>query len=65
MGRTTAATVSLDEPAAGKPFNTAEYVSEVGAGVTRGDGPNPERAPHHAESQRLADVLNRLSLERK
>ncbi len=55
-------TVSLDEPANGKPFNTAEYVSEVGAGVTRGDGPNPERAPHHAESQRLADVLNRLSL---
>ncbi len=55
-------TVSLDEPATGKPFNTAEYVSEVGAGVTRGDGPNPERAPHHAESQRLVDILNRLSL---
>ena len=54
--------VSLDEPADGKPFNTSEYVSTVGAGVTRGDGPNPERAPHHAESQRLADLLNRLSL---
>ena len=55
-------TVSLDQPSDLKPFNTAEYVSTIGAGVTRGDGPNPERAPHHAESQRLADVLNRLSL---
>jgi hypothetical protein len=61
-GRDHAGTVALDEAVTGKPFNTADYVSEVGAGVTRGDGPNPERAPHHAESQRLADALNRLSL---
>ena len=45
-------TVSLDQASNGKPFNTAEYVSQVGDGVSRGDGPNPERAPHHAESQR-------------
>ncbi len=37
-------------------------MSELGAGVVRGDGPNPTLAPMHAESQRLADVLNRLSL---
>jgi hypothetical protein len=54
--------VSLDHPATGPAFDVKEYVKDLGDGVTRGDGPNPERAPHHAESQRLADVLNRLSL---
>jgi len=37
-------------------------VSEMGAGVVRGDGANPTLAPMHAESQRMADVLNRLSM---
>ena len=32
----------------------------MGDGVTRGDGPNP-LAPEHADSQRLADALNRLA----
>ncbi len=55
-------TVNLDQPSTLPPFNPAEYVTPIGAGVTRGDGPNPQRAPNHAESQRLADLLNRLSL---
>ena len=53
---------NLDEAATGKPFDPKEYVTELGDGVTRGDGPNPELAPLHAESTRLAEVLNRLSL---
>ncbi len=56
-----AATVSLDTPAPGKPFNPVEFVTPVGAGVTRGDGPGP-LAPLHAESTRLSQVLNRLSM---
>jgi hypothetical protein len=54
--------VSFDKPSQGAGFNTAEYVSSLGDGVTRGDGPNPQRAPFHADSARLAEVLNRLSL---
>jgi hypothetical protein len=54
--------VSLDQPSTLPPFTTEGLVSELGAGVVRGDGPNPQLAPMHAESQRLADVLNRLSL---
>ncbi|MEO6982379.1 MAG: hypothetical protein ABI072_04610 [Edaphobacter sp.] len=57
-----AETVSLDEPSTLPGFTTDGIVSEMGAGVVRGDGPNPELAPEHAESQRMADVLNRLSL---
>ena len=52
---------SLDDPATGKGFDIKEFITTIGDGVTRGDGPN-ELAPLHAESQRLADVLNRLSL---
>jgi hypothetical protein len=55
-------TVSLDQSATSPGFDVKEYVSELGEGVTRGDGPNPERAPHHAASQQLADMLNRMSL---
>ena len=55
-------TVSLDQPSTLPGFSTAGLVSDLGAGVTRGDGPNPELAPLHPESQRLADLLNRLSL---
>jgi hypothetical protein len=57
-----AETVSLDQPSTLPAFTTEGLVSELGAGVVRGDGANPQLAPMHAESQRLADVLNRLSL---
>ena len=53
--------VSLDTPATGKSFDSAEYITKLGEGVTRGDGPNA-LAPLHAESKRLAEVLNRLSM---
>lgn len=55
-------TVSLDHPSTLPGFTTEGIVSELGDGVVRGDGPNPTLAPTHAESQRTADVLNRLSL---
>jgi hypothetical protein len=54
--------VSLDTLSKLPGFPTEGLVSELGAGVVRGDGPNPTLAPMHAESQRLADLLNRLSL---
>jgi hypothetical protein len=57
-----AETVDLNKPSTLPGFTTEGIVSEMGAGVVRGDGPNPTLAPLHAESQRLADVLNRLSL---
>jgi hypothetical protein len=55
-----AETVSLDQPSTLPPFTTDGIVTSIGAGVTRGDGPN-DLAHEHAESQRLADVLNRLA----
>lgn len=55
-------TLNLDEPSRGKGFVSAEYVSQLGDGVTRGDDGNPELTPLHADSARLAEVLNRLSL---
>jgi hypothetical protein len=57
-----AETVSLDEPSPLPGFTTEGIVSDLGAGVVRGDGANAELAPLHAESQRMADLLNRLSL---
>jgi len=54
--------ISLDKPSKLPGFTTNGLVSELGAGVVRGDGANATLAPMHAESQRLADVLNRLSL---
>ncbi len=57
-----AETVSLDEPSTLPGLSDAELVSEVGAGIVRGDVGNPTLAPMHPESQRLADVLNRLAL---
>jgi hypothetical protein len=57
-----AETVSLDEPSTLPGLSDAELVSEVGAGIMRGDVGNPQLAPMHPESQRLADVLNRLAL---
>lgn len=58
-----AQTVSLDEPSTLPGFTTEGTVTRISDTVTRGDGPN-ELAPEHAESQRLADVLNRLSANR-
>jgi hypothetical protein len=55
-----AETISLDQPSTLPPFSTDGLVSSLGDGVVRGDGPN-ELAAEHAESQRLADVLNRLA----
>jgi hypothetical protein len=55
-------TVNLDQPSTLPPVTTDGLVTKLGDGVVRGDGPNPQLAPMHAESQRLADVLNRLSL---
>ncbi len=55
-----AETVSLDRPSTLPGFTTERIVSPLGFGVVRGDGPN-DLAPEHAESQRLADVLNRLA----
>jgi hypothetical protein len=57
-----AETIDLGRPSTLPGFTTEGLVSELGAGVVRGDGANPELAPMHAESQQLADVLNRLSL---
>jgi hypothetical protein len=57
-----AGTVNLDEPSTLPGLSDAALVSEMGAGVVRGDLGNPKLAPMHAESQRLADVLNRLGV---
>jgi hypothetical protein len=57
-----AETVSLDKPSTLPGLSNAELVSEMGAGVVRGDVANPRLAPMHPDSQRLADVLNRLGL---
>jgi hypothetical protein len=57
-----AETIDLDKPSPLPGFTTDGIVSELGAGVVRGDGANEKLAPLHAESQRLADVLNRLSM---
>ena len=53
-------TVSFDEPSTLPPFTTEGIVTRLGPNTTRGDGPN-DLAPEHAESQRLADALNRLA----
>jgi hypothetical protein len=57
-----AETVNLDQPSTLPRLSDASLVSELGAGVVRGDVGNPKLAPLHPESQRLADVLNRLGL---
>jgi hypothetical protein len=56
-----AETVSLDTPSTLPGFTTEGIVTPLGMGVVRGDGPNA-LATEHAQSQRLADVLNRLSV---
>ena len=57
-----AETVSLDTPSTLPGLSNATLVTEMGAGVVRGDVANPKLAPMHPDSQRLADVLNRLGL---
>ncbi|HZY61180.1 MAG TPA: hypothetical protein VFE38_01550 [Edaphobacter sp.] len=57
-----AETINLNVPSRLPGFTTEGIVSDLGRGVVRGDGANPTLAPLHAESQRLADVLNRLSM---
>ena len=52
--------VNLDTPSPLPGFTTGGIVTPLGKGIVRGDGPN-DLAPEHAQSQRLADVLNRLS----
>jgi hypothetical protein len=53
-------TISLSQPSTFPPFTTNGIVTNLGHGITRGDGPN-NLAPEHSDSQRLADVLNRLA----
>jgi len=53
-------TISLDAPSTLKGFSLEGQITDLGHGVTRGDGPN-EFAPEHSESERLAYVLNRLA----
>lgn len=57
-----AATEDLDKPSTRPGFSEQDLVSSLGDGVVRGDGANPAVAPMHSESERLAEVLNRLSL---
>jgi hypothetical protein len=53
-------TLSLDKPSTLQAFSGQGIVTSLGNGIVRGDGPN-QLAPEHAESQRLADTLNRLA----
>jgi hypothetical protein len=57
-----AETVNLDKPSTLPGLSNEALVMAMGAGVVRGDVANPALAPMHPDSQRLADVLNRLSL---
>ncbi len=57
-----AETISLDQPSTLPGFTTNGLVEKVSETVVRGDAPDPQLAPMHAESARLAEVLNRLSL---
>jgi hypothetical protein len=60
-----AETVNLDEPSTLPGLSNAMLVAELGAGVVRGDVANPKLGPMHPDSQRLADVLNRLAVNGK
>lgn len=55
-------TIDLDHPSTLPGFSSDGLVFPLGAGVVRGDGPDPALAPLHAESKRLSEVLNRLTL---
>ncbi len=58
---TRAGVVSLDQPATGPGFDSAQLVIPLVDGVTTGDGPDLKLTPLHAESTRLAELLNRLA----
>jgi hypothetical protein len=58
--KTSSPAIDFRTPAPPASFAADEPISSLGYGVTRGDGPGP-LAVEHADSQRLADVLNRLS----
>jgi hypothetical protein len=60
-----AETVNLDVPSTLPGLSNETLVTEMGAGVVRGDVANPKLAPMHPDSQRLADVLNRLAMNGK
>ena len=53
---------SLDTPSTLPGFSDQGLVTKLTDAVTNGDGPDPKLAPMHAESARLAEVINRLSL---
>ena len=55
-------TVDLNEPSKLPGFTTDGIVNPMGYGVVRGDGADPAIAPMHAESDRMAQLLNRMSL---
>ena len=54
--------VDLDQPAQGPGFPLSTLVKPLGHGVVSGDGPDPQLVGEHAESARLAQLLNRLSV---
>jgi hypothetical protein len=56
--------IDLNRPSTLPSFAARDVVIPIGDGVVRGDGPNPQIASTHSESLRLAEVLNRLSLNR-
>ncbi len=55
------ATVDLTTPADGA-WDTSGLQKDWGYGVIAGDLPDPKLAPMHAESERLAQVLNRMAM---
>jgi hypothetical protein len=52
--------VDFRKPSTLPDFASTNVISNLGFGVTHGDGPGP-LASEHADSQRLADALNRLA----
>ena len=55
-------TIDLDQPSDRPGLFAEGLVTEVGDGVVRGDGPDPAIIALRSESVRLAEVLNRLSM---
>lgn len=54
--------VDLDQRSQAETTLSPALVKQLGFGVISGDGPDPELIKTHAESVRLARLLNRLSL---
>ena len=57
-----AAEVDFDTPSDRGAFSEDGLVTKIGDKVTRGDSGDPALTPLHADSARLAEALNRLSL---